>query len=107
MTILGIDIVLSLKYNIMSVMYDFIQLTRRIHTGSGGREVLCQKSELKKMNLSTAHFADSKDNAQKQAFCPKSARENITKSLALSAKRSQRLLESANSNLKGIELYVY
>ena len=52
------------------------------YIGSRREGNLCQKSELKKMNLLTVRFVDLKDSAQKQVFCLKSVRENITKNQA-------------------------
>ena len=76
---LGIDIAKQFKYNIMSVVDS--QHTA-YYIGSRREGNLCQKSELKKMNLWTALFADLSVSVQKQVFCQKYVRENTMKNLA-------------------------
>ena len=62
--------------------------------GRGNRKWL--KSELKKTRLSIAHFVVSRDSARSPVCLPSFVRESITRSPALSARRSLRLLESAS-----------
>lgn len=59
---------------------------------SGGRDIPCRKSELKKTSRWTALFVVLSVLALRQVFCPRLERENITKNPVLSVKRNQKQL---------------